>query len=291
MKKYLLLTSCIFLIVNGIGQTNVYHPFPQKNAVWTNRSGSVDYTNTIIWEAPVHYCMEKGDTIINSLTYSKVNYCGGAYHGALRDNKGKVYYIPADSSHELLIYDFTLKTGDSVSAYCILGGTVYPFRKFKYDHVRVDSILIKGSYRKTINLDGNYKWIEGIGNNKSLFVESWVNVSGWVTELMCMSENDTTLFPSFSVGRCSLTVGIDEMVNDGTVTLFPNPTTGTFQLQSKKYPMRTIELIDVFGKTVSLLSFNDKIVEADISSLSSGMYVVRITDSSGNIFIKKMMKE
>jgi hypothetical protein len=275
----------------GYAQTKVYQPFPKKNAVWTNRDGTVNSSSTgIDWELPFSYCMEQGDTSINSIIYSKVNYCGGAYHGALRDNKGKIYYIPKDSSTELLIYDFTLKNGDSVSVYCILGGKIYPFREFKYDHVRIDSVFIKGAYRKTINLNG-YKWIEGIGNTKGLFVESFANVSGWATQLLCMSDNDTTLFPSFSVGPCSTIVGINETTANESMELFPNPTMGKFQLQAEKNPIRMIELIDVVGKTISSRSVKDKIVEADISSLSPGMYVVRITDSTGKTFIKKVLKE
>lgn len=291
MKKYTLLASCLLFLLNVYGQTNVYKPFPQKNAIWTNRYGAIDFNNVLQWEAPVHYCMEKGDTLINSITYSKVNFCGGAYQGALRDNNGKIYYIPADSLRELLIYDFTLKTGDSVSVYCIPGGKTYPFRAYKYDHVKVDSTIINGAYRKTINLNNGYKWIEGIGNNKGLFVESWINVSGWATELMCMSESNTTLFPSYSPGPCSLTVGVDEMPSTGTLSLFPNPTAGIFQLQIEKEPIKTIELIDVFGKIVTTRSCWDKVTEVDISSLATGMYVVRITDLRGDIQMKKVMKK
>jgi hypothetical protein len=275
----------------GYGQTNTYKPFPKKNAIWTNRNGTVNSNGTgIDWELPFSYCMEQGDTSINSTTYSKVNYCGGVYHGALRDNKGKIYYVPKDSLNELLIYDFTLKTGDSVSVYCILGGKFNPFREFKYQHVWVDSVLIKGVYRKSINLNG-YKWIEGIGNTKGLFVESFANVSGWATQLLCMSDNDTTLFPSFSIGSCSTTVGIPETEANGNIELFPNPTTGKFRLQAEKNPIKTIEIIDLYGKIIYSIAVKNKLADADVTSLSPGIYFVRITDVNGNTFLKRISKE
>ena len=69
MKKLLLLFSTMLTLFAN-GQTSVYHPFPDSNAVWNihfqlycfaNGTGDENYSITI-----------SGDTLINSQTYHKL---------------------------------------------------------------------------------------------------------------------------------------------------------------------------------------------------------------------------
>ena len=51
--------------------------------------------------------------MIDSQVYTKLLYCDGGYKGAFRDDGGVVWYVPADSLQEYLLYDLTLTAGDT----------------------------------------------------------------------------------------------------------------------------------------------------------------------------------
>ena len=67
-----------------------------------------------------HYYL-KDDTIINSTHYTKAFY-ENEYIGALRENAddtSKVFGIPANHSHEYLIYDWSAQAGDTLQNYWV----------------------------------------------------------------------------------------------------------------------------------------------------------------------------
>lgn len=291
MKKYILFIYALFFLLSAEAQNRAYIPFPTKNAIWVNRTGWRDGTNALVWENPIFYCTGTSDTVIGSRTYARINYCGKAYHGALRDDNGKVYYIPADSLRELLIYDFTVKAGDTTTVYFKRAG-MSPFTMYSDRIKKVDSILINGSYRKRIHFTDNlHKWIEGIGNSKGLFVEFWVNVSGWDTEILCMSVDDVKLFPSFSLGKCSTVTQIPSAGNEQQVRLYPNPTHGKITLEQENRSVIWAEILDIYGRTALTAPVPGNLVDMDLSTLSSGIYMLRLTDEAKRVTIKKIVKE
>lgn len=289
MKKSILFIILVIQSCVLFSQTWIYKAFPAKNAIWVNRTG-VDNLGKINWNTPVNYCMDSRDTMINGITYSQVYQCKKKYDGALRDDHGKIYYIPSGSITELLIYDFTVKAGDSISIYFRDANGSY-FSKGPCTNFKVDSTMINGSFRKTITIDGSYKWIEGIGNSRGLFVESWANVSGWVNELHCMSENDTIRFPSPGVGKCPFTVvGVKELNNNISIDLYPNPTAGKFEFQLQGVSALEIEIQNVMGETLirQLVQTN---IDLDISAFPAGIYILKAINEQKNVFIKKIIKE
>jgi hypothetical protein len=71
-------------------------------------------------------------------------------------------------------------------------------------------------------------------------------------------------------------------------TLFPNPASDTFRIQSSDRRITSLEIIDVYGKIV------DQVNEAEIVSyvnykLSTGIYVIRLTDSQQDQSTHKMI--
>lgn len=297
MKKLLLFISALFLnLTISMAQAWVYHPFPTDSATWSNRVGLVDpgsppgcCSTTVAWASPVYYCMSNTDTMIGAFTYSKLNYCGGAYKGALRDAGRKIYFIPADSVNELLIYDFTVTAGSTVSTYCTPGGNGPYWIESTYTVGPVDSVQIAGSYRKRINMGYGY-WIEGIGNTMGLFFENWPNVSMYTSELMCMSEGNTTLYPSYSIGPCSLSVGVKEEEEPDHTLIYPNPGMGKFQISSNK-KIITIEVSDMLGRIIYRSEVNGIFSEIDLSAFPANIYFVKLTDAKKSYAVKKIVKE
>jgi photosystem II stability/assembly factor-like uncharacterized protein len=87
----------------------------------------------------------------------------------------------------------------------------------------------------------------------------------------------------------------------GDVEVFPNPTTGKFQITStkfqtnSKFQIQNIEVVDFHGKTIeqsnnrTIEQLNSGTMGLDISHLPSGIYFVKIS-ASGSQIVKKIVK-
>src|SRR5436190_2222369 len=116
--------SVVALSISAFAQQPL--PFPDSAAKWINTVWLVQPfppPATHIFSSAQSYCADGVDTVINALTYTQLHYCGGAYKGAFRDDAGTVYYVPADSTSEFLLYDFTLQVGETAqNVYFETGG-------------------------------------------------------------------------------------------------------------------------------------------------------------------------
>lgn len=73
--------------------------------------------------------------------------------------------------------------------------------------------------------------------------------------------------------------------------LYPNPSTGKFFITfSKPLYNATVSVIDVNGRTVSEFQASGNKIDFNLSSLSGGIYFIKINDS-GNIISKKVVKQ
>jgi hypothetical protein len=232
--------------------------------------------------------MSAEDTLISSYMYSKVNYCGGGYRGGLRDNgNGKVYFVPVDSVNELIVYDFTAVSGGVVNVYQTPGNS-FEFMPQTYTIGTVDSVLINGEYRKRLSVETSY-WIEGIGCTNGLFVESWPNVSNYMVDLECMSQQDTTLFPAYSLGSCSVISEIKEKAFNEDIKVYPNPGSGLFIINSSE-KIEMLEIIDVLGNTIYRQAINNEAV-IDLTFLPSNIYFIKLHSMNGSMIMKKIVKQ
>ncbi|MGH1338432.1 MAG: T9SS type A sorting domain-containing protein [Aureispira sp.] len=193
----------LFLLSTFIltAQTSIYHPFPSDTARWGmyhsetyyNNNGQVSSTTTN------HYNEElRGDTTINGMVYSKV-YSNNILLGGIREtaNRQVWFYGFANNNNsynngisysplppyapgtEILLYDFSLTIGDTISLYAH-----FDYSPFAMDQDSIqcavigeDSLwLIDGSYRRMLeveatlfdangnaNLMNTLYWVEGIG--------------------------------------------------------------------------------------------------------------------------------
>src|ERR1700746_2350414 len=140
MKKLLLFTFLSFCFISIKAQSWVYHEFPDSNAVW-----NVSYQETGVGFCGEYSYTISNDTIINSVTFKKLNktgrdfsmtYTSSAppiwncdhsistptyynYAGAMREDvlQKKVYYIAMGDTTQQLLYDFNLNVGDTLKGY------------------------------------------------------------------------------------------------------------------------------------------------------------------------------
>ncbi len=290
MKKLLLpLISGLFLLS---AQAQV--AFPTDGAIWVNTF----YTYTFNPPNPIpdsqlinvdNYCVNGEDTTISGNDYTKVFYCGDTYKGALREVNSVVFFVPADSTDEYLLYDFTAQQGQALNNVYVGIPTEEHFLLQDFFVNQVSTEIIGGVSRRVVYAD-QFRWIEGIGCETGLFMEPWANVSNYAVQLHCMSVNGTTLFPVEGSGDCSLTVGVSDAPASVEVSVYPNPTSELVSVQLNRPSDLTIELTDMQGRMISSESrSNTSLAELRLTG-ESGLYMVRVLTNDGNTSSFRVVK-
>ena len=259
-------------------------PFPDSAATWVNTVYSV-----IPFPPPAQYilqsvdniCVNGEDTLINSIDYAQVYHCGEAYKGAWRDDAGAVYYVPADSAQEFLLYDFTLNAGDSAHVYYEDGSGQGVFADVVVANTGTSNEY--GGVRKVLYLTTGAMWIEGIGPSWGLFTEPYVNVSNYELRLECMSQLDSIHFPVWNVGpgTCApLVMNVHDAKSDPGSIAYPNPTNGLVRVfvTSASLPTRA-DVLDAQGRVVMAIPRIASDGTIDLGALPDGVYAVSLVRS------------
>lgn len=285
--KNITLFICMYLMLNTV-KAQHYFPFPDSNAIWS--------------VSEIKYGV-KGDTIINSLKYKKYyrqinfitfDFSHTKYFAAIREDSKKIYGIEDSQSVEKLLYDFTLKKGDTVFT--------HPFEieyMGKVDRIlkigRIDSVLIDGNFRKKYFITSFYGdhgvvdeyWIEGIGSTTGIFSQGKSYNCGFdcgVSFLLCFHQNDTIKFRNTYFPTCfEKTVGLKEIENSKTKSiLFPNPVTGISILKTNYDTKngRYIRFYDSFGREVFSCFSKENEIKINKLDFYRGIFFYQIQDNS-----------
>lgn len=85
---------------------------------------------------------------------------------------------------------------------------------------------------------------------------------------------------------CSLQAGLNEVANV-QYNLFPNPTFGTFTISSDQ--VETISIMTLDGRPVETWKKTSQVLSVDLSSQPAGVYLVYLSNSSGNQAIERIV--
>ncbi len=250
MKK-LLIIFIVFSSLSVSGQTSVYKPFPDSNAVW-NQYFESSCTGLAIFIEENEFFLS-GDTSLNGLIYhkfytnhlyEKANCFGGAIYrsdppvfnlrvGAIReDTTKKVFYFDYYDSQEYLVYDFNLNIGDIIPISYIHNDTSQ-----KIFISSIDSICDGSNYRKRFLLSdsiGNYCYfnycsiIEGIGSMWGLLEEIDIIPFHQLKQLRCLIQDGTIKYQDSiqiwysSNSACSL-LPVEDIKTNNEISIYPNP--------------------------------------------------------------------
>lgn len=259
--------------------TKAQFTFPDSAAIWINSYTCYDgplFPNQ--WLCSVDkYCAPGEDTIINTITYSKLYQCNGPYEGAFKVDSNVVSYIPADSTTIYLLYDFGVDIGDTVE-------NVWTNQGVEQSYV-IDIQYDQYGRKNIYFFNWETYWIEGTGASQGFLNEVWGNVSGYIAQLYCVSEADSSLYPSPGGVPCDTTFGFNigiEKVSKNRIEVYPNPAVDFIRV-----PMSIVsaEILTISGQRVLLM---DNIEDEIRFDLPSGIYIISTLDESGNRYSTKL---
>ena len=286
-------------------QTSVYHPFPDSAATWYETTSE---SNTPC-SAMCNYKLfvDGSDTIIGNITY---NILYGQYLSSILGpipctcypNEGagpeifryirhvtsekKVYTLDPNTGNDMLLYDFNLQIGQSLSGYFVnsLGCPDYIVTS-------IDSVLVGNDYRKRLIFNGNDQTngsvIEGIGSSFGLFL--FCMGPGVTSTMTCFNQSDSLFFPVSTDGPCS-PLQLTEMsleIND--INIYPNPGLNSVRVEWLGEHVAThIIIANLLGETI----YSDAIgmtITVDLTPFPSGVYTVTVHLANGQVRAKKLV--
>jgi hypothetical protein len=89
-------------------------------------------------------------------------------------------------------------------------------------------------------------------------------------------------------GICTNAAVAENNLYDG-VTVFPNPGTGKFNVESSMLKIEKAEVLDLFGRELLSLKPNPDGMSFDLSAQPGGIYVLKIY-SGGSFALHKIIK-
>lgn len=247
------------------------------------------------------------DTVINNLVYKKVerskdeNQQNWSFYGYIREDSIKrVFYKLDYAEPEKLFYNFNLQLYDTITAYSINtnDNNLY-IQPQVYFVVSVDSVLIGETFRKRINLgipgDSTYEfehWIDSTGNIGGLLHNFEILVGRDSYSLLCFSEDGVVKYQNPYFNSCYVLTGLDDKKPvDWSVKVSPDPIIESSILiveNSNRATNMQIDFYDLIGRNVCSKSFF-KELQLTRNDFQPGIYFYKISDSSGNIFMGKII--
>lgn len=91
-----------------------------------------------------------------------------------------------------------------------------------------------------------------------------------------------------TTGNACATLGNSDFENVTSITIYPNPSTGIFNVVSQQNA--SVEIYDLLGKLVYSQSLVSGTNSIDISNFNAGVYLLKATDANGNTETHKLIK-
>lgn len=305
MKKTILLYIFVITISYSFAQTNVYHPFPDSNAIWIGKELTSDGMGCKIYD--VYNLYISGDTTIGAISYHKLYKDGYRfspncppggdfyYYNQLwgffrQDTINKKIYLNY-GGNDTLAYDFNLNVGDTLSPTFLTAG--YP----DFIVESIDSVLVGNEYRRKYWIISeyfqNYMYIiEGIGTNYGAFELYEPNWGEYAHDLWCIYQDNELVWTRDPSGSgCELILSNYEYVSENQISISPNPFKLYAELRiPENYTDLTLTIYNSFGQKIrEIKNSNETIIKIERDNLESGLYFIQIAQDNNHILTKKIM--
>lgn len=260
------------LILIGVfcNQTNLWsQSFPRHSAVWLYQYYDDFHLPTN--DFTQYYML--GDTVINSVAYSKVYSYNNDYLVAYRDTNRLVYYILATDSVEKLGMDFNIATNDSLNGISCGSSNM----------TSVDSGLYFGGNHKHVDVNDVSvcaDWVENVGPTANSPVYPCCHGLSGNYILICYQESN--LDQHYSQWATGCFAGLQETSSE-QLKVFPNPTHSIAYLNTEKYTGQNYSLINSTGQIIcnGLISAD----QINLTGLPNGIYFLKIGELN-QVYVK-----
>lgn len=233
------------------------------------------------------------DTTINSVTYKHYTASSDPtyFHYFLREDTLQKTVWSYHDSYEELLYNFNLTIGAELGEHRL---------------VMIDTITTCAGERKRYWFDtipgynsyyAAYEVIEGIGSTSNPIgrynYNSQFPLDVCGNALICSYQNDTANYINDELSidcpnanGCSIITSINDN-SKFTYQIYPNPTTSTLTIQNAS---GLYHLSDITGKTLLSGLASGETFTLDISTLSSGVYFLTLSEG-GQQVVRKVAKQ
>jgi hypothetical protein len=275
--------------LSKITQDSTTYPFVSENNRWNLVYGG-DFTPDL---STVSYTFAAQDTLMDNgshwylykeLLYSgdEINYSKtGEYY---RNENLKVYKLISDFE-EVLVYDFDLEPGDSISLQSY-------FDSITLNVIERDTLLLLDDterIRLTLNDCNNYPiyWVEGIGNIDRISLNPELSCSIDVGgSLSCYYHNDELVHMATWAAECWISPTIN--ISQETIKVYPNPTNYNLNIKGLPQGQYNYRIHNTQGILVQDSKLTDDNI--DTSSLENGMYFLKLWNDKGVVFVDRFIK-
>lgn len=304
----------ISLFTFNKADSQAYTPLAVEGATWI-MSGYGDY-HFKGWGYRI-----AGDSVINNIDYKKLYYYDlevidpGAtgfkefkvesetFAGLLRDDltERKVYgydlireihiahdcdslfLAGKDNEMEVLIFDFSKTIGDTIQD-CMVNKEVWSFDGGDAI-IQLDTLAIRYNVlRRVLTLGDEFsaypELIEGIGFNSGLFLDASPIThagKGLGLEKYCIGTQ----------WQCGMTTAVQDEILPSKLNIFPNPVTGVLRIDTK-LRIDKIDIYDTSGQKLLSHSYDER--GSDLSQLSTGTYIIQLTEEDGRKYRELIIK-
>lgn len=270
-----------------------YHPTISKSKEWLVKT--CEFGNCLY-----DYYYFASDTVLNNRTYKVLDGYHYNKNFFLRENiqTKQVFLLIDDGSpvlEETLLYDYSLKIGDSI----YLKNPVSPV-SFIQGYFHLDSIVLKTfeqTSRKVFYLHGtdnqsNYhetKWIEGIGSTGLINTPSVMGDTTSMGVLLCVSENVKKIYSRKPNDTCYsnpvLSLPEQHSFNDIDFHYAQYSQLLILDTPIKKGGLR---IFSSNGSEILYKKLSAETRSVDLSQLAPGVYFVRL-EMGNQVFTKKIL--
>ncbi len=218
MRTLYWIVTMISLPLSAFPQTNL--EFPDSNALWILGIIYEDNPNNPTYSVQSYQYGE--DSMVNGISYHKLFSDYGYdifYKGLLRkDSAERILFVPADSTEEFLLYDFSAEVGDTLQVW---SSSLYCYGINEVVVTLTDTVVDGGIELYQVYL-GYSKWIKGVGSSEGPIEPLYEPSLSDRTFLQCLTVNSIPVYPGVSPNCYNVDV-IPINTPANSISIYPNP--------------------------------------------------------------------
>jgi hypothetical protein len=159
-----------------------------------------------------------------------------------------------------------------------------------FNPLPVKTVTTSGAVLTATNASATYQWIDcgthtAINNQTNQAYTATVtgNYQVMLTENGCV---DTSACYPVTV------TGINSFVNNQNISIYPNPATDAFYLQTNTiFDNATVEVYDIIGQKVLVEKLQNNLTRLSLNNLNNAVYQIRVISNNVLIYQSKVIKQ